>query len=649
MPNSASVLVLMLLGIPASAADRYQATWESLRTHPNPQWFDDAKFGIYFHWGPYSVPAFDTEWYARNMYRPGHRDHQHHLAAYGPLDRFGYKDFIPLFTAENFRPDEWADLFVRAGAKFAGPVAEHADGFSMWDSRTNRFNAVRMGPKRDVVGEIGKAVRRRGLKFIATLHHQWLWAWYPTFDPGVDASNPEFADLYGPRVSREAWDYQAKDQLIPDPEFCRRWEAKVREVIDQYQPDLLWFDSRLGNIPGSYRKDFLAYYYNRAGEWGHEVAVTYKNQDLEPGAGILDLERGRMARLMSFKWLTDDALSWKSWSYIEDDSLKPPKRVIDELVDIVSKNGNLLLDIGPKADGTIPEPVKERLLAIGGWLRLNGEAIYGTRPWETFGEGPTQVVGDSFGEAKIQDFTARDIRFTTRGATLYAIVMGWPEGPLAIASLATGRKLPCGDVGRVEMLGAPGKLEFSRGASGLTVRMPAARPGDYAYVLKITGASEPLRAPQPVELVDVLYCFTRGCWVTSANFAGLVVQPRSVWPCSLSFPRLSSRLNHPIPRQTAIVAGRRASAVAGRAIATRTAVPRFRPEPAPATFARQRSAVPGRPAIHRAAFRPSSTPLPRRFEPALPSPCVDPFPRPTACGSVLLLRPCSRNRYVIHG
>ena len=471
-----------------AGADRYQPTWESLKTHPNPQWFDDAKFGIYFHWGPYSVPAFGTEWYSRNMYRPAGREHEHHLATFGTLDKFGYKDFIPMFKAEHFDADEWVDLFVRAGVKFAGPVAEHADGFSMWNSKVNKWNAAQMGPRRDIVGEMEKAVRKRGLKFIATLHHQWLWAWYPTFDPNVDASNPQYAGLYGPPVSKQAWDYTAKDELIPNAEFCRQWEAKVREVIDGYRPDLLWFDSRLENIGEEYRKDFLAYYYNSAQKWGRDVVVTYKNKGLEPGAGIVDLERGRMSKGVPYKWLNDDAISWKSWSYIEDDSFKSPLRLVQELVDIVSKNGNLLLDIGPKADGTIPQAVRDRLLEVGKWLAINGEAIYGTRPWTTFGEGPTEVPEGHFSESKIKDFTADDIRFTRKGDMLYAIVMGWPAGLVTIHSLADGTPLPFARIGRIELLGSKGTLKWSRDGAGLKVQMPAEKPCDYAFALKITGS-----------------------------------------------------------------------------------------------------------------------------------------------------------------
>ena len=476
------MLAAVLAGL-AAAADRYQPSWESLVSHPNPQWFDDAKFGIYFHWGPYSVAAFDNEWYSRNMYRPEQRAYRHHMATFGALDHFGYKDFIPMFKAEHFNPDEWADLFVRAGARFAGPVAEHADGFSMWDSRLTAWNAARMGPHRDVASEMEKAVRMRGLKFMASFHHQWLWAWYPTFDADVDASNPKYEGLYGPPVTPAAWNYKSKDGLIPSAEFCRLWEDKVKEFIDRYHPDLIYFDSRLGHIGETYRLDLLAYYYNRT----KETVVTYKDKDLAPGSGILDLERGRMATLAPFKWLTDDSMSWKSWCYIENDQLKTPKRLIDELVDIVSKNGNLLLDIGPKADGTIPEAVRERLLAMGRWLSVNGEAIYGTRPWEVFGEGPTEVKNGAFQEARTGDLTSADVRFTTRGQTLYAIVMGWPAGEMTIRSLAAGRRLPGGRIARIDLLGSAAAVEWRQDAAGLKLKMPAQQPGDYAFVLRISG------------------------------------------------------------------------------------------------------------------------------------------------------------------
>ena len=465
--------------------NKFQPTWESLKTHQDPKWFDDAKFGIYFHWGVLSVPAFDTEWYSRNMYRPGSIANKHHIEKWGPVEKFGYKDFIPMFKAEKFDPDDWAQLFVASGARFAGPVAEFADGFSMWDSQLNEWNAAKMGPKIDVVGALERAIRKQGLKFITTFHHHFQWAWFPTFNKNLDAGDPKYSGLYGPVVSEAAWNF--KEKVIYPPSFCRQWEAKIHEVIDKYSPDVLWFDARMGEIPEEYRLGFLAYYYNKAIDWKRDVAVIYKMQDLQPGTGILDFERGRMAKTTPFKWVNDDPINWNSWSYAENADYKSADRLVDELVDIVSKNGNLLLNIDPRPDGTIPEPTRERLLEIGKWLKLNGEAIYGTRPWEIFGEGPTKVVEGSFGEKKIKDFTAEDIRFTRKDNTLYAIILDWPAGSTKIESLKEGQSLWFGRIRSVKMLGINKHLKWKQDSNGLTVQMPGEKPCKYAYVLKISG------------------------------------------------------------------------------------------------------------------------------------------------------------------
>jgi alpha-L-fucosidase len=467
-----------------------------LTRHPVPQWYRDAKFGIYCHWGIYSVPAFGNEWYSRNMYQKETPENQHHLKTYGPLSTFGYKDFLPLFKAEKFDPEAWADLFEKAGARFAGPVTEHADGFAMWDSKLTRWNAAQMGPKRDVVGELARAIRRHGMKFIATFHHQWLWAWYPTEEKSVDASNPAYAGLYGPPVPATAFNGEVYPR--PSRPFCDRWEAKVEEVIDKYHPDLIYFDARGFTIDEQHRRNFLAYYYNHAAARDQQVIMTYKDKDFAARSGVVDLERGRMARGMSEPWQTDDSMDWKSWCDIRDPNYKSAKRLIAELVDIVSKNGCLLLNVPPKANGEIPEPVKERLLEMGRWLRLNGEAIYGTRPWAVYGEGPTQVVPGHFGEEKTKDFTAQDIRFTTKGRnTIYAICLDWPGAKLVIKSLGPTNLSRVGgpnwdawwlgSQSTIRLLGCPTKLRWSQTMNqGVTVYFPKEKPCQHAYVLKIS-------------------------------------------------------------------------------------------------------------------------------------------------------------------
>ena len=467
------------------------SAWGSLANHAAPAWFDDAKFGIYCHWGIYSVPAFDSEWYSRNMYLEGSRANRFHHLVYGPPSKFGYKDFIPMFRAEKFNPDEWAELFRKAGAKFAGPVTEHADGFSMWDSQVNPWNAARMGPRRDVVGEMSKAIRDRGMKFIATLHHQWLWGWYPTMDQSLDTSDPKYAGLYGPPAPGSPFDYGKPWSTLAPPteDFQDRWAAKIKEVVDKYEPSLIYFDSRLNIIDERHLTEVISHYYNLAERRHEEVSVTYKEKELPLGVGMLDVERGRLGTLAPYKWMTDDAIDWNSWCHVQNASYKSADRIVDELVDIVSKNGSLLLDITPTAEGVIPAPVEERLLAIGRWLSINGEAIYGTRPWKVFGEGPTQIKPGMFGEEKTPDFTAEDIRFTSRGKALYAIALDWPQnrGQLVIKSLNTkDGQLADGQIADVALLGGDRALAWQHNGEGLRVLLPRDKPGDFAYAFKIS-------------------------------------------------------------------------------------------------------------------------------------------------------------------
>ena len=464
----------------------YEPQWQSLARHAVPRWYEDAKFGIYFHWGPYSVAAFGSEWYSRNMYQNG-PENKFHVEKYGPLDKFGYKDFIPLFTAEKFNADEWAELFEKAGARFAGPVAEHAEGFALWDSKVNPWNAAKMAPKQDLVGKLETAIRKRNLKFITTFHHQWLWGWYSTTMTNADVFDPHFYSFYGQPLPTNAFDF-ANPVPKPTAEFCQTWHDKVIEVIDAYHPDLIYFDNRTTIIDEPTRLKFLAYFYNQAQKKGREVVMTYKNEDFAKGSGVVDLECGRMADITPFKWQTDDDMDWNSWAYLESPNYKPATRLIHQLVDIVSKNGNLLLDIGPRPDGTIPEPVKERLLQIGAWLKTNGEAIYGTRPFTVYGEGPTKIKEVHFGEQGLKAYTAADFRFTTEGRILYATALVWPpDGRLLIKTLASSNPAAPGKIRHVELLGFKGKVDWTQTGEGLSVRLPSQKTSDHAWVFKISG------------------------------------------------------------------------------------------------------------------------------------------------------------------
>lgn len=454
----------------------YEPTWVSLIQHPVPDWFKDAKFGIYFHWGVYSVPAFGSEWYPRNMYRKSRPEFEHHLKVWGSQEEFGYKDFISMFTAEKFNADEWIDLFVRAGAKYVGPVAEHHDGFAMWDSKLTDWDAADMGPNRDITGELAQAARKRGLKFLTSFHHAFNWKYYePAFE--YDAKDPRYAGLYGtPHASGTP----------ESKEFLQDWLGKVIEVIDKYQPDYIWFDFGWREPTFEpYKRSFLAYYYNKAEEWGKNVTVSYKADHLPLGAGVLDLERGRLDSLRHDTWITDTSIDKRSWCYIDSPDYKSVNSMVDNLVDRVSKNGNTLMNIAPRPDGTIPEEQVERLLGIGEWLQVNGEAIYGTRHWFKYGEGPTHFEGGSFIDKKALVYTASDIRFTTKGNILYAIVLDWPEDEITIESL---KALNAAKIKSVLMLGVKGETIWQMTEQGLKIKTPKNKPCDHAFSFKIVYA-----------------------------------------------------------------------------------------------------------------------------------------------------------------
>ena len=466
----------------------FAANWNSLRSHKLPAWFREAKFGIYTHWGVYCVPAKgpNATWYPYNMYRHGTEQYEHHVSVYGGPAHFGYKDFIPQFSAEKFDPDEWAEAFKRSGAQYAGPVAEHHDGFAMWDTAYSDWNAAKMGPRQDVVGLLEKAIRAQGMRFLTAFHHAENWWFYPHWEKAYDTSDPAFSGLYGPMHNlngplSESWFF---NQDRPSRDFLERWLGKLREVIDRCQPDLIWFDFGLGAVPEAYKQEFLAYYYNCAAEWDREVVVTYKGHDLPPGMGVPDLELGRRTGLTYYDWITDTTVDdGQGWGYLKDTAYKTPSSLIHYLIDNVSKNGHLLLNIGPKPDGTFPLEAKQILEAMGNWLRVNGEAIYGTTPWVKFGEGPSQITKDgAFNEQDVPAFGAADIRFTVRGNCLYAVCLGWPAEQIRIESL---KVLWPGEIRSVRMLGAGGELAWKLDEAGMTIQTPLEKPCEHAFTFRI--------------------------------------------------------------------------------------------------------------------------------------------------------------------
>jgi alpha-L-fucosidase len=468
----------------------FRPDWQSLQKYEPPEWYKDAKFGIFIHWGVYSVPAFGSEWYPRLMYEKGTEEYKHHIATYGPQDKFGYKDFIPMFKAEHFDPAAWAELFKKSGAKYVVPVAEHHDGFAMYDSGLSDWTVAKMGPHRDTTGELAKAVRAAGLHFGLSSHRV-----EHNFFLGVgreissDINDPRYAAFYGPAhvwlVNPEGTPLN-NDFTYVSSAWTDDWLARDTELVEKYHPDIVYFDWWIGQP--SMRANltrFAAFYYNSSLKYGDHVGViNYKEYAMQEHSGVLDIERGQLGDTRPLYWQTDTSVSNKSWGYIKNDTFKSPQFIVDQLVDIVSKNGNLLMNIGPRSDGTIPDEVQQVLLDVGGWLNVNGEAIYGTRPWRIYGEGPTKVAAGSFHDTETTEYTPQDFRFTTKGDVLYAIGLGWPangEGVIhALAPTAGTEK-----VQSIALLGSDATLQFTQQADGLHVRLPAQSPSKYAYALRV--------------------------------------------------------------------------------------------------------------------------------------------------------------------
>ncbi len=475
------------LGVARASTGPFRTEWASLQGYKTPQWYADAKFGIFVHWGIYSIPAFGGEWYSRNMYVKDSSEYQHHIATYGPHTNFGYKDFIPKFTAEAFDANDWASLFHDAGARYVVPVAEHHDGFSMYDSRLSDYTVVKMGPKRDILAEIATAARAKGLHFALSSHraeHDWF------FDEGrnfpSDVSDPAHAGLYGP-AQRRLIGAGGDADLFGDYTYVSQawlddWLARQVELVDRYQPDLVYFDWWIGQPAfRSTLPTFLAWYYNKAAKTGGSAIVNYKLGEFADGAGVLDIERGQAPGIRPDVWQTCTSISDKAWGYIENDTYKSPEQLIHLLADVVSKNGNLLLNVGPHADGRIPDAARRTLLEMGAWLKINGEAIYGARPWIVFGEGPTETANGTFAETKAKPYTAQDFRFTVKSGRLYAIQMAWPDnGTATITSIRQDYPVKA-----VRLLGRDQPISFRQSDKGLILTLPGDVPRQSAYVYRI--------------------------------------------------------------------------------------------------------------------------------------------------------------------
>jgi alpha-L-fucosidase len=473
----------------------FRPDWATLVKYQPPQWYQDAKFGIFIHWGVYSVPAAQSEWYPREMYHPGevaYKNFREHYASTDPAqkDAKGYKDLIPLFRAEHFDAEAWAKLFKDAGAQYVVPVAEHHDGFSMYDSGLSDWTVVKMGPKRDTLGELAMAVRGEGLHFGLSSHrveHNFF------YDGGrairSDVNDPKNAGLYGPAHEFISGDGGlTNDWTYVSDAWARDWLARDTELVEKYKPEIVYFDWWIGQpLMRRAVAEFAAFYYNYAAAHGTTAVINFKDFAINHKAGVLDFERGQQDHIVSDHWQTDTSISDASWGYIEHDTFKTPAFLVDQLVDIVSKNGNLLLNFGPRSDGTIPDEVRATLLEMGAWLKVNGEAIYATTPWKTFGEGPTQVQAGSFHDTDTKPYTAEDFRFTAKGSTVYAIGMACPkDGKATIRSLGWAHEGSALSIATIELLGSRGKVTWTQGANALDVTLPSDAACKYAYALKVT-------------------------------------------------------------------------------------------------------------------------------------------------------------------
>ncbi len=495
------ILFLSMTGIPGliethAQKKNFQPNFPSLeKSNPAPEWFKDAKFGIYFHWGVYSVPAFANEWYPRNMHIKNSNENKHHINIYGEPSEWPYSNFItgaknkqgnfiqfaPTLKSKGgyFDPEEWAQLFADAGARFAGPVAEHHDGFSMWASKSNLWNAGDMGPKLDLVGLLTDAIRKKNMNVILSMHHAYNITGF--YDSVPYSSDPKLQMLYG-QLGKE------KNEVL--------WLNKHKEIIDNYKPDIIWQDFNLHKISQSTLLGFLAYYYNKAAEWKKEVVATYKD-GLNTKCAVLDYERGGPTDITVNYWLTDDAISKSSWCYTEGIGYYSKKQVLHGFLDRISKNGNLLLNISPKADGSIPREQKDILLSMGAWLKKYGEAVYATRAWEKYGEGPTKMGAAHGVFQEPAEGNAKDVRFTRSkdNTKLYAILLGWGKGQkeIVLTSLSSD-STNIKNLQSVQLINAAaGKylpVSFRQSKEGLIINLPERSFEELAYVLKLSFKGE---------------------------------------------------------------------------------------------------------------------------------------------------------------
>lgn len=515
----------------------FQPSLESLSGYQCPDWFRDAKFGIWAHWGPQCEPE-DGDWYARNMYIQGHRNYQTHTNQYGHPSEFGFKDVCNAWKAEQFDPDRLVALYKKAGTQYFVAMANHHDNFDNWDSRYQPWNSVKIGPGKDLIGLWERAARKAGLRFGVTVHAARAWEWFEAsqlsdtsgpkagvpYDGNLTAADGKGKwwegldpqDLYAqrhPTSSDVINRYNPNRTRSPTPNaaYAQKFYNRVIDLIDSYKPDLLYFDDGglpLGGVDRQIGLSIVAHLYNTSirehGGRNEAVMNTKRIDDAMRKCWVLDIERGVSGAVDPRPWQTDTCIG--VWHYqrsvYEKHGYKTVTQVVHTLMDIVSKNGNLLLNIPVRGNGTIDADEEAFLAGLGDWMAVNSEAVYGTRSWKIFGEGPAAVEqGEAGRHGGVKDtrgkpYTDGDFRFTTKAGALYATALAWPaSGVLTVRTLADGAPGLKGGITGVELLGHAGMLPFERSSQGLVVTLPAQRPCAHAFVLKITGldlsASEP--------------------------------------------------------------------------------------------------------------------------------------------------------------
>ena len=502
--------VPMVAPIPGLSGDgEYEPTWESLLAYDVPEWYRDAKFGIWAHWSPQCVPEAG-DWYARNMYMQGSEQYKYHLEHYGHPSSFGFKDLCPQWTLLNWNPDALIARYKKAGARLFLALANHHDNFDAWDSRHNEWNATRIGPHRDVVGAWAAAARGQGLRFGVTVHQPRNWWWFQTAHDadatGPLAGVPYDGDLTTADGRGQWWQGLNPQQLyapkhppmaLPDTSYVKNFYDRTRDLIDQHDPDLLYLDNSLLPL-GWGGMNASAYFYNhnlktRGGKM--EGVITTKQV---PGrlakAVVADIERGIAGGIVQYPWQSETCIG--EWHYNrslfnqagEYGGYQSPTDIIHWLIDTVSKNGTFILNIPGRPDGTIDSKEIAVLDKMTEWMQVNGEAIYETRPWKVFGGGPAMSALPSSGGTKISRLGSEDIRFTRNKAdtVVYAFVLGWPHGEVLIRALGTSSPQMPGAVANVEWLGCTNKIQFQQTSAALRVQLPPERLSDIASVIKVT-------------------------------------------------------------------------------------------------------------------------------------------------------------------